>query len=135
MEKALAALMVCMWLLISVPPALADTEEELWENKAFAEKAQAIKKSNWDKVGTRDLAIVMLFELGRKADAMESDLRSRSDRVIASVSNLLWIGGGLLAAYLVLQLAMTLFMVTRLGRLEKAAQPQRRQGTAEDFDL
>ncbi|OGQ84272.1 MAG: hypothetical protein A3F90_00015 [Deltaproteobacteria bacterium RIFCSPLOWO2_12_FULL_60_19] len=135
MRDPVVALLVWIWLLISVSPVRADKQEELWENQAFAKKAQAIKEGNWDKVNTRDIAIVTLFELGRKADAIEDYLKSRVDRVTASTLNMLWIGGGILGAYAVLQLFINVLLVLKLRRLEKAAYLQSRQAIDKDVGL
>ena len=135
MRKPVVVLSVWIWLLISISPLCADEQGEPWKNQAFAKKAQAIKEGDWDKADTRDMAIVTLFELGRKADAIEAYLKSRLDRVAASAVNMLLIGGGILGAYAVLQLFINLLLVHKLGRLEKAVYLQSRQAIDRDPKL
>ena len=135
MRKTVVALLVWLCFLISVSPVRAEEQGELWKNQAFSKKAQAIKEGNWDQVSARDVAIVTLFELGRKADAIEAYLKSRFDRVTASTMDMLWIGGAILVAYVVLQLFINILLVRQVGRLERALYLQSRQAIDKDLKL
>ena len=135
MREPVVALLVWICLLISVLPVGADEQGEIWKNQAFAKKVQAIKEGNWDQVSARDVAIVMLFELGRKADAMEAYVKSRFDRVAAPTMNMLWIGGAILGTYVLLQLFINILLVRQIGRLERAVYLQSRQAIDRDPKL
>lgn len=109
---------VLLWgLLLAWSPAVAPLaagaeEAEVWKNEAFVKKALAIRDGNWEKVTTRDVAIVQLFEIGRKAERLERRLRSQIDRIYV----LVYWGGLALGAFLILHLVLTTAIVARLGR-------------------
>lgn len=109
-------------VITAVIPA-GDTETEIWKNESFMKKAEAIKEGNWNKAGTRDVAIIGLYEMGRALDRMERRLQSRTERLSAFVY---W-GALVVAIYLVLQLVLSLTVIVRLGR----RQPQRNARGAE----
>lgn len=113
-----------------VAAAPAAAPEAAWKDKSFIERAEAVKRGGWDKARTRDVAIVGLFEVGRKAEKIESQLSSDLDRLYA----LAYWGALILGAYLILQLLLSLVIAVRLGRLRDLATGR---GTAagEDYRL
>lgn len=113
-KKTLAFVLIGVALLVhlSVAPAQAN-EHEPWNDEAFVKKVNTIKKQSWDKIETRDVAILQLFELGRLADEMESQLVTQTRRLY----NLSFVGVVVVAIYLALQLLLTMVIVVRLGRL------------------
>ena len=115
-KKVIRSMSVLILFLVYISPVTAgspgDTQEDLWKNESFIKKAQAAKAGNWKRVKSRDVAIVTLFELGRAADRIERSLQSRMDRFYTFAY---W-GAAILGLYLVLQLAMSLIVIARLGR-------------------
>ena len=115
-KKALGSVMVLILFLVYISPVTAgspgDTQEDLWKNESFVKRAKAAREGNWGRVKSRDVAIVTLFELGRAADRIERSLQSQMDRFYIYAY---W-GAAILGLYLVLQLAMSLIVIARLGR-------------------
>jgi len=116
-KRGLALVLIYVLSLCYIPSVTAasvsGSQEELWRDDSFAKKARAIKESDWNKVETRDIAIVALFDLGRATDRIEHRIQSQMDRFSAFAS---W-GASILALYLILQLILSLLVVIRLGRI------------------
>lgn len=115
-KKALWFVFALVFVLVNAPAApvrpAGVVKAEIWKNESFVKKAQLVKEGNWDKISTRDVAIVQLFEIGRAAERIERRLRAEANRFYT----LAFRGGLLLGVYLILQLAMTLILIIRLGR-------------------
>jgi hypothetical protein len=115
-DKSLGWALLWGLLLAWSPPAAqlaAGVEEaEVWANEAFVKRASAIRDGSWEKVSTRDVAIVQLFEIGRKAEGLERRLSSQ----IARFYTLAYRGGLALGTFLILHLVLTIAMLARLGR-------------------
>ncbi len=89
------------------------SEKELWKDAEFVKKVEAIKKQGWDRIETREVAMLQFYEIGHLAEEVESRLTSQADRFY----KLALTGGVALGIYLVLQLLLTLVLVVRVGRL------------------
>lgn len=117
LKKALRPwLMGTLFLAFVVPSHAAspmNEQETLWKNDSFVKTAQAIKRGDWNKTGTRDIAIVGLFELGHTVGRLESQLHSHLDRFYA----IAYRGALILGGYLLLQLVLSLAIVVRLARM------------------
>ena len=97
---------------IGTASTIADDQAELWKNERFLKKALSIKAGNWEKVSPMEVAVVGLYEISREGARIERRLESELERLYSFV----WIGGLVLAGYLVAQLFLTLVLVVRLGR-------------------
>lgn len=110
-------LSVATWIILlgCFSPGIAGTKGlkvEVWKTESFVKKAQAVKAGDWDDVSPQDVAIAGLYEVGRAVERIENRIESRVDRLYRYAS----VGALVLAAYLVLQLLMTLILVVRIGR-------------------
>lgn len=134
-KKVLRSVMVWILFLVYVSPVTAgspvDTQEDLWKNESFIKKAQAAREGNWNRVKSRDVAIVTLYELGRAADRIERRLQSQMDRFYT----IAYWGAAILGLYLVLQLIMSLVVIVRLGRRASPGAIREARPREEDFQL
>ncbi|MFQ5682529.1 MAG: hypothetical protein ACE5HC_04575 [Candidatus Binatia bacterium] len=98
----------------TVPARAGDlSTAEVWKTESFATKAQTIKEGNWEKVTTRDLAIVALADIGHATDRLEQRFNRQTERFYT----IAYVGALGLGVYLLLQLIMTFVIIIRLGRL------------------
>lgn len=116
-NKVLSSVFITALLLIPTLIMSAQlpqvNEKELWKSEELLKKIEAIKKEGWDKIETRDVAILQFSEMGRLAEEVESRLIFQADRFY----KLALIGGVVLGIYLILQLLLALVLVVRIGRL------------------
>jgi hypothetical protein len=114
-NKAMWSVAIWIFLLGCFSPGNASTEDamtELWKSESFIKKAQAIKAGDWEDVKPQDVAIAGLYEMGRAVNRLEGRFESELNRLYSFAL----IGVLVLAAYLVLQLVMTLVLILRVGR-------------------
>ncbi len=134
-KKALRPWLMGTLFLISVVPSHAaspmNEQEALLKNDSFVKAAQAIKRGDWKETGMRDIAIVGLFELGRTAGRLESQLQSHLDRFYAFAYR----GALILGVYLVLQLVLSLAIVIRLARMRGQASVRETRSPGESFRI
>ncbi len=97
---------------IGTASTIEDDQAELWKNERLQKQALSIKSGNWEKVRPMEVAVVGLYEISREGARSERRLESELERLYSFV----WIGGLVLAGYLVAQLFLTLVLVVRLGR-------------------
>jgi hypothetical protein len=122
-NKVLRLVFIMILLLIAVLLTSAQaSKKEIWKDEEFVKRVEAIKKRGWDKIETRDVAMLQFYEMSRLAEKVESRLISQADRFY----ELALIGAVALGAYLILQLLLMLILVVRVGRLvERQTYPGR----------
>ena len=120
-------------LLIACPAGVqaSNTHVEVWKDEGFLEKVQALKKENWNKATSRDVAMIGLYEMGTALDRFEGRLQSGMDRLYLFAYWGSWAIGG----YLVLQLILSLGVIIGLGRRPRVQSGTHRTPPEEDFQL
>lgn len=103
---------IMVFLLIACPAGVqaSNGDVEVWKDQSFLKKVQALKKENWNKTTTRDVAMIGLYEMGTALDRFERRLQSQMDRLYLFTY---W-GSWAIGAYLVLQLILSLAVIIRL---------------------
>lgn len=122
---------IMVFLLIACPAGVqaGNGDVEVWKNEGFLKKVQALKKENWNKTTTRDVAMIGLYEMGTALDRFERRLQSQMDRLYVFAY---W-GSWAIGTYLVLQLILSLAMIIGLGRRPSVQSSARRTPPEENF--
>lgn len=122
-----------VFLLIACPAwaQAGNADVEVWKDRDFLEKVHALKKENWNKATSRDVAMIALYETGTALDRFERRLQSRIDRLYLFAY---W-GSWAIGTYLVLQLILSLAMIIGLGRRPSVQSSARRTPPEENFQL
>lgn len=129
----LALVSIIVFLLIACPAGVqaGNGDVEVWKNEGFLKKVQALKKENWNKATSRDVAMIGLYEMGTALDRFERRLQSRIDRLYLFAY---W-GSWAIGTYLVLQLILSLAMIIRLERRPSVQSSARGTPPEENFHL
>ncbi|OGQ79447.1 MAG: hypothetical protein A3G40_06515 [Deltaproteobacteria bacterium RIFCSPLOWO2_12_FULL_57_22] len=120
-------------LLIACPAGVqaSNAHVEVWKDEGFLEKVQALKKENWNKATSRDVAMIGLYEMGTALDRFEGRLQSGMDRLYLFAY---W-GSWAIGAYFVLQMILSLAVIIRLGRRPPVQSGTHRTPPEENFQL